>query len=202
MNRREFLKELRRELEHLSFEERENAISYYEEYLDDAGPENEAEAIRGFGPPAAVAAGLKTEQAIIKAELAISEPPTSPKEGTKKVWLVILAIFSMPLGVLAIVAAVLIFALFIVIGSLILAFGVTAFALVAAGIVCAVGSFFLMFTHFPTFLFFLGGSAVLVGVGILFWFLTHIIATKLLGGFASLLGGFLKRRKRGTQHEA
>jgi len=77
MNRKDFLKDLRRELERLPFEERESAITYYEEYLDEAGPENEAEAIRSFGSPASIAAGLRAEEAM-------NTPPTTPKEGGEK----------------------------------------------------------------------------------------------------------------------
>ena len=167
MNRKEFLKDLRRALEHLPFEERENAVAYYEEYLDEAGPENEAEAIRGFGSPASIAASLRAEEAV-------STPPKTPKEGAKKTWLVILAIFSAPIAFpLLTVAAALVFSLFAVVAAIVFAFGVTAFAL------------------------FVGGGMMLIGIGILFFFLTHFVATMLLGGFARLLSKFLHRRKRG-----
>jgi len=188
MNRKEFLKDLRRALEHLPFEERENAISYYEEYLDDAGPEEEAAAIRGFGSPASIAVGLRAEQAI-------SVPPKTPKEGTKNVWLVILAIFAAPIALIpAIVVIVLAFALFVVL----FAFGVTAIALVGGGIVSVIAAFGVLITDFSTFLFFLGGGAALVGLGIVFCFLSYRVATKLMGGFARFLGRFLNRKKRGT----
>ena len=45
MNRAEYLAALRRALSVLPEEERASALSYYEEYFDDAGPENEAKAI-------------------------------------------------------------------------------------------------------------------------------------------------------------
>ena len=46
MTRNEFIAELRGRLAVLPPEERENALQYYEEYFDDAGPENEQAVIR------------------------------------------------------------------------------------------------------------------------------------------------------------
>jgi len=193
MNRKDFLRDLRRELEHLPFEERESAITYYEEYLDEAGPENEEAAIRGFGSPASIAAG-------IRAEAAMNTPSTSPKEGAKKTWLVILAIFSAPIAFpLLIAAAAVAFSLFIAFASVIFAFGVTAIALVGGGIatiVAGLGSIFA--AGGITTMFFVGGGLLLIGIGILFCFLTYLVATKLLGGLARLLSKFLHRRKRGS----
>ena len=45
MNRADYMAALRRALSVLPEEERANALRYYEEYFDDAGPENEAKAI-------------------------------------------------------------------------------------------------------------------------------------------------------------
>jgi len=195
MNRKEFLKELRRELEAFSFEEREAAIAYYEEYLDEAGPENEAAAIQGFGSPRTIAAGIQAEQ-VIKA---VNIPPKTPKEGFRKVWLVILAIFAVPVGFpLAIAGAAIIFSLFIAIASVIFAFGITAIALVGAGIFSLIASFSLVVSAPATFLFYLGSGIAATGLGILFTMLTYFLATRLLGGFAKLLGKVLNRRKRGA----
>jgi len=193
MNRKDFLKELRRELEGLPFEERESAITYYEEYLDEAGPENEAEAIQGFGSPASIAAGLRAEEAM-------NTPPTTPKEGAKKTWLVLLAIFSAPIAFpLLIAVAALGFSLFIAFASIIFAFGITAIALIGGGIVTIIGGISAIFAAGgATTMFFVGGGLLLIGVGILFWFLTYLVATKLLGGLARLLSRFLHRRKRGS----
>jgi len=195
MNRKDFIKELRRALDTFPFEERENAVSYYEEYLDEAGPENEAEAIKGFGTPASIAADLQAEQ-VAKA---VSVPPKTPKEGAKKVWMVILAIFATPVAIpLAMGIAGLIFGLFITIFSLVFAFGVTTVAAIGAGILSIVLSFGILFSDAITFLYFFGNGIAMIGLGILFGCLTYFLATKLTGGFARLLGRFLHRRKRGA----
>ncbi len=45
MNRNEYMAALRRALSGLPEEERASALRYYEEYFDDAGPENEQKVI-------------------------------------------------------------------------------------------------------------------------------------------------------------
>lgn len=55
MNRSEYLTALREALRVLPEEERAHALRYYEEYFDDAGPENEQRVIDDLGDPKTVA---------------------------------------------------------------------------------------------------------------------------------------------------
>lgn len=59
MNRLEFMSELEHLLEDISKNEREEALNYYNDYLDDAGVENEEEVIESLGSPGKVAATIK-----------------------------------------------------------------------------------------------------------------------------------------------
>lgn len=59
MNRIEFMQELERLLSDISAAEREEALQYYNDYLNDAGVENEEEVIASWGTPAKVAATIK-----------------------------------------------------------------------------------------------------------------------------------------------
>lgn len=63
MNRAEFMRQLERLLQDISENERLEALEYYNNYFEDAGPENEAKVIQELGSPGKVAA-------IIKADLA------------------------------------------------------------------------------------------------------------------------------------
>ena len=189
MDKRTFLKDLRRELERLPFEERENAISYYEEYLHEAGPEKEAETITGFGSPQAVAAQIRVDYAM-------QGPSKTPKEGFKTVWIVVLAIVAAPFAMpIAIILAVMMFVGFIVMASVVFALGVTGIALVGGGLFYMAASFPLMVSDFPTFLYLLGAGAALVGVGIFLGYGMYVAMTKLAGGFARLLGRILNKMK-------
>ena len=59
MNRQEFMKQLEMLLSDISQAEREEALQYYNDYLDYAGIENEEESIGSLGSPAQVAANIK-----------------------------------------------------------------------------------------------------------------------------------------------
>jgi uncharacterized membrane protein len=61
VNKEIFLKELKQKLTALSVEEREAAITYYEEYFNDAGIENEQSVINELGSVEKVANGILKE---------------------------------------------------------------------------------------------------------------------------------------------
>lgn len=61
MNRDEFMQQLARLLSDLPENERMEAIRYYNDYFDEAGPENEANVIRELGSPGKVAAIIKAD---------------------------------------------------------------------------------------------------------------------------------------------
>ncbi len=58
MTRDEFMRRLAAQLADLPADERQAALDYYNEYLDEAGPEGQAEAIRLLGSPEDVAAQI------------------------------------------------------------------------------------------------------------------------------------------------
>lgn len=61
MNRNEFMKQLEALLQNISSAEREEALQYYNDYFDDAGPENEQSVIEALGNPARVAENIKRD---------------------------------------------------------------------------------------------------------------------------------------------
>ena len=61
MNREEFMKELEYLLSDIPDEEKAEAIGYYRDYLEEAGEENEEEAIKGFGSPERIAAIIRSD---------------------------------------------------------------------------------------------------------------------------------------------
>ena len=61
MNREEFMQQLARLLSDLPENERMEAIRYYNDYFDEAGPENEAKVISELGSPGKVAAIIKAD---------------------------------------------------------------------------------------------------------------------------------------------
>ena len=61
MNRVEFMKQLERLLGDIPENDRLDAITYYNDYFDEAGVENEAQVIRELGSPGKVAAIIKAD---------------------------------------------------------------------------------------------------------------------------------------------
>ncbi len=59
MDKKEFIRQLHQMLSDLPEEERREAVSYYEEYLEDAGPEQEAQTLAELGSPEQVAATIR-----------------------------------------------------------------------------------------------------------------------------------------------
>ncbi len=90
MTRTEFLAALEQLLASLPEDERRDALAYYEDYLDAAGPEQEAQAIAELGTPEEVAQKILGEQSPGTAPSPAPEPPAKPaarKPGTWRLWL-------------------------------------------------------------------------------------------------------------------
>ena len=82
MTRTAFLAALEQLLAPLPEAERKDALSYYEDYLDAAGPEKEAQAIAELGTPEEVAHKILEEQAPADSSAA----PTSPAHKPRSTW--------------------------------------------------------------------------------------------------------------------
>ena len=61
MNRSEFMKELEYLLQDIPDPEKEEALAYYRDYLEEAGDEHEEQVIREFGSPERVAAIIRSD---------------------------------------------------------------------------------------------------------------------------------------------
>lgn len=63
MNRETFMKELEYLLQDISEEEKADALSYYADYLEEAGTDNEEQVLREFGSPERIAAMIRADLA-------------------------------------------------------------------------------------------------------------------------------------------
>ena len=79
MTRTAFLAALEQLLAPLPEAERKDALSYYEDYLDAAGPEKEAQAIAELGTPEEVAHKILEEQAPADSSAAPASPANKPR---------------------------------------------------------------------------------------------------------------------------
>lgn len=147
MNRADYMTALRRALSVLPEEERANALRYYEEYFDDAGPENEAKAIEELGEPAKVAAQILADYRELTAV-----PHTQPiKEkrrwrGISPLLLIVLVLLAIPIGlplvfgagatVLGVLLAIVATVLAVIFAVLLILYGIP-LALICGGAVIA-----------------------------------------------------------------
>ncbi|MCI5621936.1 MAG: DUF1700 domain-containing protein [Lachnospiraceae bacterium] len=82
MNRKEFMSRLSQLLDGVSKEEKEEALTYYENYFEDAGPENEQNIIRELESPEKVAEIIRRDLGIT--DLVISTPEDGEGEEGKQ----------------------------------------------------------------------------------------------------------------------
>lgn len=94
MNRQEYMKALEKKLGRLPRSNYNEAMQYFEEYFNEAGPEGEADAIRDLGSPDEAAQQIITNIAIEYAE--------NPRKGLRNrfnsVWISVLAVCAIPIA--------------------------------------------------------------------------------------------------------
>jgi uncharacterized membrane protein len=191
MNTKEYINELKLHLRKLTDEDREDAITYYFEYLAEAGPDGAAEAMGKLGTPAELAAGIRADQAMADFE----EPGGGPAvgKGVRAVWLAGLA--AVPRHVLAVLVTAIIIVVFFVI---IIALFVASVALVAGGIIGLVGGALFGFLDWASALFYSGSGLVVAGIGFLLFIFSIWCSKHLLHTIASVFNGI--RRKRESKY--
>ena len=82
MNRKVFRERLRECLADISAEEREDALTYYESYFEEAGVENEAQVIEELGSPEKVAENIKRDL-LEEPQSSIQAPECMKKESSE-----------------------------------------------------------------------------------------------------------------------
>jgi uncharacterized membrane protein len=188
MNSTQFLSELRVKLKNLPPAELESAMSYYEEYFLDAGPENEQRIIQELGSPTAIASK-------IIGEFALSDSPAAKKDSAKTLWIVVLALLASPIALpFAIALIAIVFSLLIVLLVVPFSFVITGVALVAAGIAGVFFGIWALFVHLGTGIFQFGFGLLCAGVGILLTLGAIMIFQLIFQGFQKMLGSVLVRK--------
>lgn len=222
MNRDEFMAQIARLLADMPESERMEAIRYYNDYLDEAGEENEEQAIRELGDPREIAASIKanlqenetaqTNENIQGTETAhnnygsyvqnTADSPQPAKRTGHWVRMVILLVLASPLliGLAGSLLGVILGILGAVIGIV--------FACLASGVSLALGGIALIVKgvwnlfRLPALgLAGVGGGLLCVSVGILLlllfvWFVFQIVPRLWLTG-KRFVSGRIHRRKGG-----
>lgn len=224
MNRIDFMKQLESLLQNVSQTEREEALQYYNDYFDDAGPENEKEVIEALGNPARVAENIKrdlmgnsevnaraSDRALVEYGKAQGTTWSNSQEEGKSgkselptwviVLLVVLLVFASPaiLGVGAGALGVLV-GLIVSWFSVIFGFGVAAAVLLIVMFVLVVLGIICIFIDPLAGVALVGSGLLCGGIGILF-----LMLTVAMGGIATpvickgIAGLFQKRSAEGKE---
>lgn len=206
MTRAEFMGKLKELLSDLSESEREEVLTYYEEYFEDAGRENEQAVIESLGSPKKTARiikeGLKdsqgeqgefTEHGFCGYENEEKEELGQPGRkkhflgkrnrlgGGELLLLIILAVFAFPI-LIPVVSAVLavIFAIIVAIAAVLFAVLIAGVALVIAAGCLLIGGIVMLFHTAGTGVLMLGAGLVSGGIGILLTILGVRILRKIV----------------------
>lgn len=191
MNKSEYIKELERRLKYIPTEDREDAISYYTEYLDEIELSESEDISNKIGTPKEIAKEI-IENATTKA-INEQQENKSVKGSGKIVWLVILGIASIPVSLpLVCVALVVAITLIITIFAIVFSFVVAAVAIVFAGF-CALAASVIT-PGFANKLIGIGAGAAMIGLGVLALF-GSIALYKLIVKLIGIV--FNKRKNKG-----
>lgn len=197
MNKNEYMKQLAHQLRRLPKEDYDRAMDYFYEYFDDAGVENEQQAIEDLGSPQAAADQIV--QDIAQETLDSTETTPTVKRGLSTVWLVILAIFASPIALpLALAFIMVLLSLVLVAFSLVLCVVFTALAVFLAGIMGAVCGIWLLFSSPADGIAIIGASLILLGLSVL----VSIASVKIARWLGKWLRKFMQKTiKGGKKHE-
>ena len=176
MNRETYMKQLRKQLRKLPREEFDKAVAYFEEYFDEAGEENERQAVEDLGSPQEAAGQIIRDIAIRNTR----EPADGVKKEMNAVWVGILALFAAPIALPVLFAGVvcllsLIFCIFVVV----LCAYVTAGAVLLTGPVAIVGGISVMAHDIAVGISCLGFGMIGSGLGLLVGYGTYRLCRKI-----------------------
>ena len=195
MTKGEYISILEKKLNHLPRAEYDKAMEYFREYFEEAGEENEQQAIQDLGDPA-----MAGEQIIL--DLAIKnsneeEKPKTVKSGMSAVWIGILALFAGPIALPVAVAILAVCAALVVaIVATLSAFAVSGIALIVSVVFVLIGGVTVITQSFPVFLSCIGYAVAAAGVGIAVVYSSYLLLVKFICGLIGLFGKVAKRGEK------
>lgn len=192
MTKTEYLAKLTKYLRKLPQKDYEEALEYFMEYFEEAGPENEAQVIAELGTPKEAAHEVITRLLDEK----IIEDKSSLRNKTTILWIAILAVLASPvaLPILLFFLAMLMTLLMIIFAVIVTALALT-FALLISGVYTFFTSFSLLSVSLASTLFGAGLGLLMFGGALLLLFASFEIC-KLFVKLTTLLIKWLIKKGR------
>ena len=192
MTKTEYIAKLTKYLRKLPQQDYEEAIEYFMEYFEEAGPENEARVIAELGTPKEAAHEVISRLL----EEKIVEDKSSLRNKTTILWIAILAVLASPvaLPILLFFLAMIVTLLMIIFAVIVTALALT-FALLISGVYTFFTSFSLLSVSLASTLFG-GGLGLLMFGGALLLLLISFEICKLIVKLITLLINWLIKKGR------
>lgn len=192
MTRTEYIAKLTKYLRKLPQKDYEEALEYFMEYFEEAGPENEAQVIAELGTPKEAAHEVISRLLDEK----IIEEKSSLRNKTTILWIAILAVLASPvaLPILLFFLAMIVTLLMIIFAVIVTALALT-FALLISGVYTFFTSFSLLSVSLASTLFG-GGLGLLMFGGALLLLLISFEICKLIVKLIALLIKWLIKKGR------
>ena len=190
MTKVEYLAKLDKYLRKLPKEDYQEAMDYFSEYFEEAGPENEAQVIAELGTPKEAARDIISRLLDEK----IIDQEKTPKSRVSMVWLAILAILSAPVT--------LPLALFLFLAVItILALGVSAIAVVLSlGVAFLTSGIYMLFDSWSYLNISFSATALSFGLGLLALGLS-LLALLAAGAVCKVVGRSIVNLARKTENK-
>ncbi|AND79518.1 DUF1700 domain-containing protein [Streptococcus pantholopis] len=197
MTRKEYLEQLEKHLKKLPQQDFTEAMDYFSEYFDEAGPENEAQVIEELGSPKEAANEILYRLLDEK----MDQNPKSAKSRANLLWIALLALLASPVAFpLFIVAVSLLFTAVIVFFSLLLAAVCVALSFLVVGADFIIEAFMTIPSDFAAALVELGMGGLFLGLPLLLILLILQIGKWCSQLTVTVVGGTVSAiRKRGKQ---
>lgn len=198
MTRQEYMEELKKYLKRLPQEDFDNAIEYFSEYFEEAGPEKEQQVMRELGEPKEAARELFLNLLQESVEKDQDKAPVlkgKRRSPGKIILLVFLVLCASPvsLALLAFVFAVLC-AVILTVAAVIFSIGITGIAAIAGGIVTIGVGGSLILKSAAAACMMVGGGFLMTGIGILAGLLTVYICKWCANGIGRLVNRLVRKK--------
>lgn len=190
MNKQEYMKQLKEKLRRLPKEEFAYAVSYFEEYFEEAGAEHEEEAAADLGSPQEAADQIIRDMAFKLS----GEPVKDVRKGMHAFWVGLLALCAAPIALPLVFAGVTIALCgMIVLWAFLFAALICTGSVVFMGPITIIAGFTVLTKSIPVFLTCLGMGAFCIGAGALLTYGLYHLCRHFMGWTLKIFAGIIKR---------
>lgn len=196
MNREQYMKLLKEQLRRLPKDDFEKAIAYYEEYFDEAGVENEQQAIEDLGSPQEAAGQIICDIAVNNTK----ETSGGMKKKINAVWVGLLAVFAAPIAlpILLGLLALLVVLVLLAVVAVVCAFAACV-SIILTGPVSIIGGLTILTKDIASGLCCLGFGLVGIGAGVLLVYVLYHLCRFLVNKLILVFGQIAKKGEK--KHE-